>query len=354
MDNPSFWAPALVLAAVLSVWWIRSALTLNRPDPELHSQFEEQFQTTVEDTEPTVSLADLERDYAQQNASLRNRQEEIEARKSHLSTHLSYEVMPPERVLQLGSRDERAALGQILGSSHPYRSVNLISDLRKAGSHAAGNWIRGGEGVAYEEVVRDVGAKLGAKMPPSPESLRAAELAVLDLAFQMVLQGATPEQRQAIISSIEVQQGSGLTGIGVTTSALVVANLSGFALYSAAATTLGAVTGALGVTLPFATYMGLSSVLAFATGPVGWAALGGWAIYKLGGVDYKKTVPGVILVATVRSRLIAERDQELTELEAEQVALRNKLLKLVPLRNFLDGLKSHGPLHRVRAQDVPK
>ena len=40
-----------------------------------------------------------------------------------------------------------------------------------------------------------------------------------------------------------------------------------------ASTVLGGLTSALGITLPFAVYMGMSQMIALAIGPVGWLAL---------------------------------------------------------------------------------
>ena len=64
--------------------------------------------------------------------------------------------------------------------------------------------------------------------------------------------------------------------------ALTAAQLSGFGVYLAATTALSAVSGALGFTLPFAAYTGLSQVVALTIGPVGWVVMGASALYLLG------------------------------------------------------------------------
>lgn len=56
---------------------------------------------------------------------------------------------------------------------------------------------------------------------------------------------------------------------------------SGFAFYTTMSVGISTAAGLLGVTLPFAAYTGASSVVAFLSGPVGWAIAG---IAALGGV----------------------------------------------------------------------
>ena len=83
--------------------------------------------------------------------------------------------------------------------------------------------------------------------------------------------------------------------------ALTAAKLSGFGLYLAASTAVGAVTGGLGIALPFAFYTGMSKTIAAVIGPAGWAALGIAAVYKLGSPNMKKLVPAVLFIAAERN-----------------------------------------------------
>lgn len=301
----------------------------------------------------TVAVSEIQRDYLQRKRALDTRLGELNLRELDLEKR-KFESAAAHSVLDKATAEERANLATILGLPERASANQLIEKLRAEGSHFVGSLFRRGEGVPYLKVVSDVATKLGVSRPKSDISTMEAERIVLEAAFQKVMANALPEQRAAILEDIQRASRGSMGGIGKTTAALAVANLSGFALYTAASTVLGAVTGALGLTLPFAAYMGLSSILSTLTGPVGWAALGGWALIKLGGENYKKTIPGVVLVATVRTRLIAERDQELQSLAAERTSLNPEVHRLERIKRFLDGVRQFGPEHQVPISDVPR
>ncbi len=62
---------------------------------------------------------------------------------------------------------------------------------------------------------------------------------------------------------------------------LVTVAFTGFAFYTTMSVTIATVAGAVGVTLPIATYTTASSVVGILSGPVGWAILG---VAALGGL----------------------------------------------------------------------
>jgi len=135
---------------------------------------------------------------------------------------------------------------------------------------------------------------------------------------------------------------------------LVVANLSGFALYTAASSTLAAVTGTLGLTLPFAVYTGMSSVIATLTGPVGWVALGLFVAAKAGGPNYGKTIPSVLAIATTRARLTAEHATASTQLRAEAVRNEFEQRRLEEMEAFLRRYAGQPPTVGVPRSSVPR
>ena len=99
-----------------------------------------------------------------------------------------------------------------------------------------------------------------------------AERALVAAVFNQLVAKMSATDRRQVVAGLGASQGT-LAGVAGTSAGLVAANLSGFGLYTAASTSLGAVAGAAGVTLPFVVYTTMSSVLAVLTGPVGWAAL---------------------------------------------------------------------------------
>lgn len=93
--------------------------------------------------------------------------------------------------------------------------------------------------------------------------------------FQQEFEKLTDEEKENIYKELEKagldkNQIKSLSGI----SAIGAAQLSGFGIYLLASSTLGAITSVLGLTLPFAFYTGMSSVISFVIGPVGFLVMG--------------------------------------------------------------------------------
>ena len=72
-----------------------------------------------------------------------------------------------------------------------------------------------------------------------------------------------------------------LSGAGALAALSATVAFTGFAFYTTMSVTIATVAGAVGVTLPFATYAGASTVVGVLSGPVGWAVMG---VAALGGV----------------------------------------------------------------------
>lgn len=83
--------------------------------------------------------------------------------------------------------------------------------------------------------------------------------------------------------------------------AIALAKMSGFGVYLMASTVLGGLTNALGLTLPFAVYVGMSQAIALVLGPVGWAALAGGVVWTLNQPNWEKLTLGVIYVSLLRN-----------------------------------------------------
>ncbi len=104
-----------------------------------------------------------------------------------------------------------------------------------------------------------------------------------------------------IVESANVDR-SKLKGPATTMAMLGLAQASGFGVYMYATTALGFLTHAVGVTLPFAVYTGMTSTIAFILGPAGWLSVGLWGAWKLTGPKWKRMIPGLIYIIYVNSR----------------------------------------------------
>ncbi len=84
--------------------------------------------------------------------------------------------------------------------------------------------------------------------------------------------------------------------------AIAAAKMSGFGVYLMASTVLGGLTNALGLTLPFAVYMGMSQAITLVLGPVGWAALAGGVVWTLNQPNWARLILGVVYISFMRNR----------------------------------------------------
>lgn len=127
----------------------------------------------------------------------------------------------------------------------------------------------------------------------------ALEREILKSLFADIWDKLTPGQRQELLQKIDpngqLQNKAALvamTGAGVLAALSSTVVFSGFAFYSTMSVTISTVAGFVGLTLPFAAYSGASSLVAFLSGPVGWALLAVAAtagVAVAGRADVKKT-----------------------------------------------------------------
>lgn len=107
---------------------------------------------------------------------------------------------------------------------------------------------------------------------------------------------ASPMWEAAGIKSREIG------GLRTAASVLALANASGHAIYAGATTALGFATHAVGITLPYAAYTGLSTTIAQLIGPPGWLALATYGFFKVTGTDWNKLMPVLLTIIATKHR----------------------------------------------------
>lgn len=234
-----------------------------------------------------------------------------------LPDYTSYQLVP---LLDKATEEERRTLSKILypdelGSvGAQFSSTKLVAELCSAGGHSVSNAFRG-KGVPYSEIVIDVYQKLKIEKPLPPESMHVdqrvekSEKLIVEHLFAQIVESMTPEQKiefEKELKKVANDHGVSYAGLSISGGALAIAGAAGFAPFLMATTTLGAITGALGITLPFAAYTTLTSTLGVIIGPVGWLGLAAYATYSFGQPNFKKTIPAVALIYAIRSRLATE------------------------------------------------
>jgi uncharacterized protein YaaW (UPF0174 family) len=108
-------------------------------------------------------------------------------------------------------------------------------------------------------------------------------------AFRKRLENLDEDELQSILKQADenLKKRAQQMGISFIPAASVVAGeLSGFGIYLATTTGLGAISSAIGVTFPWAVYQGATTVLVVMLGPIGWALLAVVA----GGIAFESVV----------------------------------------------------------------
>ncbi|AVR44783.1 hypothetical protein C7S20_05605 [Christiangramia fulva] len=126
----------------------------------------------------------------------------------------------------------------------------------------------------YEEILQKINKHYN--LQDTTSSVQKMEEQLLLYKFKENYDKLSPEEKKKFQDELnkvlenQNLESSQLASLG-TVGALALAELSGMGLYIMASTLVGGLTSLLGITLPFAFYTGMSSFLAFVTGPVGWA-----------------------------------------------------------------------------------
>lgn len=142
-------------------------------------------------------------------------------------------------------------------------------------------------------------------------SCEQIEAAICTHLFQTIWERMTPEQRETLSREFR-RDARYVTGEYVASAASLgtigVAQMSGFAVYTAASTTLGFLSSSVGVTLPFAAYTGMSSAISVVIGPAGVAVAAFPAVFEFLRAKPEKLLGAIVVIATWRAKLIAEGD----------------------------------------------
>lgn len=110
---------------------------------------------------------------------------------------------------------------------------------------------------------------------------------------------------------------SQITSLAAFTS-LVAAQTSGFGVYLLASSTIGAISSAVGITLPFALYTTVSSIISILTGPIGFLIIGitFYNSFKKNFIgDYEKATMCFKYIAAMRTIIPVRYKNEINEEE---------------------------------------
>lgn len=167
-----------------------------------------------------------------------------------------------------------------------------------------------GSALSYEYLVREVCNNLdidGSKVEPIP----MLEVYLIEDLFVKAAAQMNARQRHAFLTTqvqldefATVFPQTRVSGPATTLAALAVAQGSGFGVYLGATTALGFLSHAVGVTLPFAIYTGMTSTIAFLIGPFGFLGAGAWLGFRILGPEWPRILRGVLHLIAMRAKYV--------------------------------------------------
>jgi uncharacterized protein YaaW (UPF0174 family) len=205
------------------------------------------------------------------------------------------------RLLRLKSPDKLEGLAKILGTSNNLESI--IDAILKNSQHSITHLLS--IEPSYLKIVSQTANKLKIKISTtaSPQEI---ETAIAQKVLTAMWKKMTPEQKERLDEELQkiaqrFDKANVLLGDGSILAILATAQLSGFGIYLAATTALGALTTTLGITLPFTVYTTMTSAIGLIIGPVGWIGLGFLAAWQLNGPNHNRIVQAILYIRILRS-----------------------------------------------------
>jgi uncharacterized protein YaaW (UPF0174 family) len=165
------------------------------------------------------------------------------------------------------------------------------------------------EDPTYDELLNGACKHLKAWAENSTEQEKETYLA--HAVIIIALQAMKPKERAQFLSAMVDARhiapygkvpGNSFAGPMTTFALLGVAQASGFGVYVASTTALGLLTHAVGITLPFAMFAGMTSTIAFLIGPFGWLSTISWGAWKATEPNWKLIIPALIYIIARNSR----------------------------------------------------
>lgn len=208
-----------------------------------------------------------------------------------------------QQLLKKCSSDERVGLSKILGAEKA--TPKAIIDELRWNYQPWWNSLFGCE-PGYREIVEHIAQHLHVSYSKYT-FISDLEIKISQKVLETVWEKMTPKQREEMEAELKkAAQQYDKTGSLVTSGSifatLTAAKLSGFGIYLLSSTALGALTGAMGIALPFAVYMAMSMAIKTIIGPVGWIGATLLALWQSGESNKERLIPAIVYICMLRSK----------------------------------------------------
>lgn len=185
----------------------------------------------------------------------------------------------PNNITNKMNGDTKALFEKLFGKEKN-SEINIVNELNKITKPIGGIFQKK---LTYNELLELIARNQ--KINTSNLNVSKIEESIMIKRFNENFETLSEEEKQKFqIELTKELEKQGLDSSQIkslsTIGALTAASASGFSMYIMASTIVGGITGILGITLPFAFYTGMSSLLSVVTGPIGWTLGLGYLVYK--------------------------------------------------------------------------
>jgi TolB-like protein/Tfp pilus assembly protein PilF/uncharacterized protein YaaW (UPF0174 family) len=211
-------------------------------------------------------------------------------------------------LLDRASAEDRANLQRVVGAGFGDSPELLCDHIQFLRAGVIGQFLDNRD---YKQLVTDVADHVQIDWPALLRGRQWSDLFAADIedavvvtALQKILRELPDEDRRRLAEELGKEaQDPNIIGELLSGGAVVLARLSSFQIYLLATTAVGALTAALGITLPFAIYTAFTTGLHVVVGPIGWAAIGISVLFRLNQPNWSKLVPAVVYISYIRHKL---------------------------------------------------
>lgn len=206
-------------------------------------------------------------------------------------------------VPQFKHRNPRATdTPPVFDGNHCQYADDIAAEIQKFGGNTVMNTLRGGKGIPYAEVLRDVADKLSVNYNDASDAATIEsqiQLKVMEKAYEKM----TEEQRKDLLDALGTDYAGGIPAALPVVAIQAAIRLGGFAAYQLALFVANAVARQiLGHGLRLAANAGIVRAMGALAGPIGWAITIIWTIIDIAGPAYRVTIPCVLQVAYMRQK----------------------------------------------------
>jgi len=182
----------------------------------------------------------------------------------------------------------------------------IAGELQCFGADSIATVLRGGKGVLYREILKNVCKKIKVNFNPKASVEKIEDNLLLKI-IEDSLEKMTEEEKRQFAEKMNISK-TNLSTAAIMAAIQSAVRIGGFASYQMALIIANSVAKTLaGRGLTLAANAGLMRGLAVFAGPIGWVITGALTLPMISGPAYRVTIPSVIQVAYMRRKCLEKQ-----------------------------------------------